>query len=278
MNLRKFGHDAWELLFTKSLHISGLLLLLLAIIDISNVNDWTFNEWGLVEFPLGKIIYYLTIGLTALFGWISYDTAESVATLTKDVKEKGQKIVDLETNVSERVKEMNELFKSYLKLLVETLEFDHTSRISVYKVYEDKFLLMGRSSANPMLETSTRNSYPIDQGFIGKAWAEGEYYVNDLPDPASKNRETYYTKVNQLCKINKDVVLNMNMASRCYYIQRINGYENEPRAIIVLESKEPNAFSKEVVIEPLKIVKDTLVMFIEKNNGVYVANNLNLGL
>lgn len=268
MNIRKIGHIIWDFLFERSLYITSILFVILSVIDISDLNEIKIDQWGLINFPIGKIFYYSITGLTITFGIISTEKANTIKNLETDITEKGSKIIDLENSVNDVVTGMNELFNSYLSLLIESLNFTHMERVSVYKVYQDKFVLIGRSSVNPILTKAGRSSYPITEGLIGKAWAEGEFFITDLPDPNERSGNTYYNRVNQISPISREVVNALNMQSRSYFILRMNGFENRPKAIIVIESQRSGAFQKQEVINKLEGVKQPLVMFIEKNNGV----------
>lgn len=271
INIRKVGHDFWEWLFENAVIATSVLFVAFSIIDISNLNEYKFTGWGLVDFPLGKFFYYIVVILTLVFSYFSYEKSKALKSLENDVKTKGDKIDNLENSLTDIVKEMNELFNSYLTLLVESLNFNHTERISVYKVFDDKFILIGRSSRNPVLEKRNRGNYPINEGFIGKAWEEGFYFIDDLPDPGATERSkgTYYARVNSISPIPRETIDSMSMLSRSFYIERINGYDGKPKAIIVIESKNNNAFEQEDVKDKLETVKQPLIMFIEKNNGVH---------
>jgi hypothetical protein len=278
MDLRKFGHNIIDNLFKYSLHISSILLVALSVIDISNLNDSKVTCWGLKEFPIGKLIYYVVVVATIVFGIFSIQNSQTVSKLERENSENSAKINDLESALNDSITQMNDLFNSYILLIVKNLDFTHTERISVYKVFEEKFLLIGRASTNPNLKKNGRNNYPINEGFIGKGWAEGEFFIDDLPDPTQRNRDPYYTKVNSICPIPKETIKNMNMASRTFFIYRINGYDNQPKAILVIESLREKAFAKEEVIDKLSGIKQPLVMFVEKNNGIRINNQNNLGL
>lgn len=274
--MRNSLHKIIDFLFNKSLYISGIAVIFLSIIDISNINEWKIGAFGVNELEIGRILYYLTVLIALVFGIISITHAKDISELEKDKEEKGLKITDLESTLTEIVFETSDLFNSYIKLIVKNLGFTHQERISVYKVYNDGFKLIGRSSINPNLMEKGRSKYPITDGFIGKGWAEGEYFINNLPDPNARNGNTYYQAVNRINPIERSVVDNMNMKSRTYFVYRINGFDSTPKAILVFESERENAFTKEQIVESLAGVKQPLVMFIEKNNGVKILDNVDL--
>tara|TARA_R110000744_G_scaffold198911_1_gene318144 strand:- start:655 stop:1500 length:846 start_codon:yes stop_codon:yes gene_type:complete len=274
--MRNFIHKIIDWIFDKSLYVSGIAILILSIIDISNINDWKLSVFGIEEFQIGRLTYYTAVIIALIFGIISITHAKNISELEKDKEEKGNKISDLETTLSEIVRETSDLFNSYIKLIVKNLEFTHQERISVYKVYEDNFILIGRSSINPILMEKGRPKYSIREGFIGKGWAEGEYFVDDLPDPTLRNGNTYYNRINEISPISREVVDNLNMKSRTFFVYRINGFDSDPKAVLVFESERENAFNKEDIVESLSGVKQPLVMFIEKNNGVKIMDNREL--
>ena len=276
--IRIILHKLIDWLSKYSGHISCVVIILLSVIDISNLNDWEKSFWGLTDVPIGKIFYYISVVLAVIFGFFGLSNQKDITDLEKDNFQKGSKIIDLENALSDSIKEMNELFNSYLTLMVKNLNFGHNERISVYKVHDGRFVLIGRASDNPNLQKIGRGSYPLEEGLIGKGWAEGEYFIDNLPDPSVRNGETYYTQVNSINGIGREVIRGIKMKSRTYFVYRIKGYENQPKAVLVIESINSNAFTKEDVINKLAGVKQPLVMFIEKNNGVKLQPINNLGL
>lgn len=265
-------------LFDKSSYIASISFVILTIIDISNLNEWQINAFNIPNIALGKIIYYISVIIALIFSVKAISSQVENTTLESENKEQSEKIRDLENSLSEVVSETNELFNSYLKLLVKNLEFTHNERISVYKTYNDEFRLIGRTSVNPNLAKRGRQSYPITEGFIGKGWAEGEYFIENLPCPSKNKGKTYYNAINAISKISKEVVENLNMKSRNFFIYRINGFDNSPKAVLVFESLEPKSFEKDKIIDKLEGVEQPLIMFIEKNNGVKLLENNSLDL
>lgn len=276
--MRRFFHWLVDLLFKYSLYVSSFALLGLNIVDISNVNEKTMLAFGNPLFPIGKVIYYFFCLLALAFGVWAIENSRSVTILEDENREQADKIVDLEIGLNDAKKGMQELFNSYLLLLVKSLNFNHTERISVYKIFDNNFILMGRTSSNPTLRKPGRNHYPLDEGFIGKAWAEGELYINNLPDPAQRGGNQYYTAINAICPIPRPVIQAMNMLSRTFYILRIDGYNQQPKAIIVVESLNPNAFTKADVEQKVADIMQPLIMFVENNNRQAQQSQNQIGL
>ncbi len=272
--MRKFLKRGIDYLFDKSLIISGICVVLLSVIDISNLNEQTIAVFGIEKFQIGKLFYYLVVLFSMIFGFITVNNGQEIEKLENDNNDKSNKINDLESKLNEVVNETNELFNSYLRLLLKNLNFTHTERISVYKVYQDKFKLIGRTSVDPTLSSAGRRDYPITDGFIGKGWREGEFFINKLPDITANRGNTYYNAINKISPIPRNVVNNLRMKSRNFFIYRINGYDGNPKAVLVFESLQPTCFEKDFIIDKLNGVKQPLIMFIEKNNGVVITENI----
>ncbi len=273
--MRIFLKQAIDYLFNKSLIISGICVLVLSIIDISNLNDTTISIFGVDKFEIGKLLYYFTICFGLIFGTISVLNGKEIEKFEAENILKSNKINDLESKLNEVVHETNELFNSYLRLLIKNLNFTHQERISVCKVYNNCFKLIGRTSVDPILMEMGRNEYPIKEGFIGKGWREGEFFINNLPDSTARNGITnYYNTVNRINPIPRTVIDNLKMKSRNFYIYRIEGYDGNPKAVLIFESLNPHCFTKEFIAEKIDGVKQPLIMFVEKNNGLVIAENL----
>ena len=267
MNPRKAGHWLWD----KTCYISGYLsvgfVIALSVIDISNVNEWTKSMFGAEKFEIGKFIYGASVLFAFVFGVISIFNTHETSELEEQGKLKDAKIADLENSLNQVVDETNQLFNSYLKLLTKSLGFGHNERISVYKIYNNEFVRIGRTSDDPNLKNSGRKSYPIHEGLIGKGWSIGEYFIDNLPDPTERTGTTYFNAINAIAQIPRTVIDNINMKSRTYYICRVEGFDSEPKAVFVAESKNPNAFKKEDVLEKIEGIRQPLIMFIEKINN-----------
>lgn len=266
MNIRNLGHKIWDLIFEYSVHVSSLAFIALTVIDISNINIWEVEVFGVPKFAIGKLIYYFCVLVAIIFAIYSLSHSNNIKDLELKNKENDLKISDLENALNEVVSETNELFNSYLKLLSKNLNFSHNERISVYKVYKNEFIMIGRASESPNLKKPGRNKYPISDGFIGKGWDEGEFYINNLPDPDNRNGTSYYNAIIEHTKIAKEIVDSLKMKSRTYYVYRMDGFDNEPKALLVAESKNEAAFTKADIQDKLEGVSQPLVMFIEKVN------------
>lgn len=266
-NPRNAGHLIWDKLCSWSAYLSIIGMVLLTIIDIENIKDQETNILGVDQLKIGLLKYYFSVAFALFFGVLSVFNTRDSSKLEREGMLKDEKIADLENSLNQVVEETNQLFNSYLRLLTKSLGFGHNERISVYKIYNNEFVRIGRTSENPTLKNSGRKSYPIDEGLIGKCWSEGECFIDNLPNPLDKGGTLYFNAMNSVATIPKRVIENLNMKSRTYYIFRFEGFDSEPKAILVAESRNPTAFTKEKVLEQIEGIRQPLIMFIEKINN-----------
>ena len=132
--MRNFLKKIIDFLFDKSLIISGVCFVILSVIDISDLNKTAINAFGSQKFEIGRIFYYVIVSFSLIFGILAVISGKEIENLENDNNIKSLKINDLESKLNEVVIETNELFNSYLRLLLKNLNFTHTERISVYKV------------------------------------------------------------------------------------------------------------------------------------------------
>ena len=69
--MRNFLKKTIDYLFDKSLIFSGLCLVVLTAVDISNINEWKGFFFGIKDFQYGRILYYFTMLCAIIFGIIS---------------------------------------------------------------------------------------------------------------------------------------------------------------------------------------------------------------
>jgi hypothetical protein len=130
-----------------------------------------------------------------------------------------------------------------LEQLSTDLRLYSDGRASLFLCARDHFVLVGRFSANPPYNRATvRPYYPLDQGVIGAAWADGKAADPRLPDPGPANA----TSPNkgwldhQLRKhsITEDVAAAFTMKSRSYAALRLDR-PGHRLGVLVVESTRP---------------------------------------
>lgn len=151
---------------------------------------------------------------------------------------------------------LNNLKKEYYKLCSDNLKelfnsfftkSEGNGRVSIYKYEEDKFILIGRYSNNPIYNKTGRESYPSDEGFISIGWTNGEFIINNLP-VFSTHKRLYIQEVSEKCKIGTNTLNKLPMKSRSFYIKRIDNEDSRnPLGIIVFEQMSPNVIDGNLI-------------------------------
>lgn len=273
MGIRNKGIELWNWCFNNAIWITSISFLLLTIVDISNLNQSEINAFNIEKLQVGRIFYYFLVIITFIFVLFGIDKQITVQKLEDETRKNSHKVSALEDTLSQVVSENMELFNSYLKLLGQKLELSHTERISVYTMNIDKFQLIGRASNNPILAQSGRPSYSLGHGLISKGWEEQNFTILNLPSYDLNNGDDYYNAVNEIKLIGRDIVDNLKMKSRSYVIKSMNGYDGNPRAVIVFESLNENGLNEESINNQITEINAPLVMFIEKNSEVQLKNS-----
>lgn len=133
--------------------------------------------------------------------------------------------------------ELESVPERIVKSLFNFFDFKYTERITLYRFDDTHFVPTGRYSKNKEYKKSGRTQYPKSEGFIGLAWATGEYEVNSLPE---SSRRKYYQAIRTHCNIDESTLRDMKMKSRAYYCVNLDDEHGDPVAVIVFESTHPN--------------------------------------
>ena len=200
---------------------------------------------------------------------IEIEKTNEIDLLNREKNELDIKIQNLESQISKINNNSIDIVEIHLAYLFEKMKLGSNDRISLYKLINDEFYVLGRYSSNPELKKRSRTSYK-KEGLIFKAWQEIKFFKNSgIPVADSKRtkfRRNYYKVVNAFAQIEEETVWNMKMKSRSFYIKAFKDLMNlEQTSIIVIESKNDKAF-EEVEIE-FTLNQDEekrLVAFVEK--------------
>lgn len=189
---------------------------------------------------------------------------KSITSFEKEINDKSAKIQEYESTIEKYGNESYDLFRYSISLLFKDFKLDDRSRISVYKKSNNRFVIMGRFSTNPELDRINRKDYPLEEGFIGKAYREGVFFIDNLPVFKEGVKQKYYDAVTKLCDINKDVLKTISMKSRTYYCKALTDFRAVDRkAVIVIESLDEKKFSKDNIQKALGEEEERLKYFIE---------------
>lgn len=132
------------------------------------------------------------------------------------------------------------------------LEQDSQVRLSLY-VHDGKkrvFIPCGRYSRNPTYARPGRTSYPDNQGCIEKGWSNGWHFDNQVPGESQPVRRRDYNLRNY--NIPHETTDKMTMKSTLYAVKRLDTYEDNQIAVIVVEALDPNAFTKDKLHDTLQ--------------------------
>lgn len=114
-----------------------------------------------------------------------------------------------------------------------------TCRISAYSVERDQFVLLSRSSVNPMHERRGRPTYALDTGVIGEAWArEGarQRFVVDT-------REEWEAELVSSGGFIPEDARALKMFSKSIIAVRVDTASGNKVGMLVLESEDKDEFA-----------------------------------
>jgi hypothetical protein len=191
-----------------------------------------------------------------------------------------QNQLDSTTKELEKVKKAyNDVFEFELIKIYQKLKFGNCERISIYKVEGNNCKVVSRHSIRPEFRSYNKDKiYPLNKGFIGKAWEDNsnEVFITNLPN-YKENPNQYITKCLKLCNIEEDTIKQLSMKCRSYYCKVLrNSDETDNIAIIVFESLNKNGFKKENIDSILNEEDKSLATFIQKIVFEVIKSNTDL--
>ncbi len=203
--------------------------------SIDDVNNQIFQKYKYWTTLIIIVTIVLTI-VTLVFHIIKQESISKLRKANRDLKADR----DLVRN------DLSAVINGYLYGIVENLEFQETDRVTIYS-HDDKFkhfVPFNRISQNPELDKHGRNAYPDNQGYIGKTWREGKFFIDSLPE--WKTNEAEYIKIMKRENFPKGLHKTLRMKSRLFFGWRINDSKDQkPLAILMIESTEPNRWTEE---------------------------------
>lgn len=212
------------------------------------------------RWPVSRTEWAFVIGLlmTLAGGIGSLVTAPGIQRMRREHAE-------LKKNDQDRIRDL-------LIELTRDLGFGFDERISVYIHYKNTFALHARYSKNNIYSRNGRPVYPERQGCIGKAWMQGFFFVDGLPDP-SRDLQLYLREARDKSGMGTTAAKKMKMKSRNY-----GGFVlSDPKTansigVIIFESMKSNKFSTadiQRVKSDLKIAR--IEDFLKDAHGVMLA-------
>lgn len=130
------------------------------------------------------------------------------------------------------------LIRHELLALEERTHLFSSGRVSLFRCDRDYFTLVGRRSARPLFDQSFgRGRYPLDQGVLGRAWAETPVGVPSLPDPGPEGQppKRRWLDAQKKLGVPEEVAAAFTMRSQSYAAFRIADRERS-FGVILFES------------------------------------------
>jgi hypothetical protein len=241
------------------IYLNGLNTLIFAFIGILFELNKNVTRYNISTKTIGWFLFAIVIILTIIqivkqiketksIKKIEKDKTDEINLLKGEKKELDIKIQNLENQISKINHNSIEIVEIHLAYLFEKMKLSNSERISLYKLINNEFYVLGRYSSNPELKRRSRSIYK-KEGLIFKAWQEIKFFKNSgIPIADSKRtkfKKNYYKIINDIAPIDEETVWDMKMKSRCFYIKAFKDLMNlEQTSIIVIESKNDRAFEE----------------------------------
>ncbi|UGQ26830.1 hypothetical protein [Acinetobacter calcoaceticus] len=160
----------------------------------------------------------------------------------------------------------NRLAVGWLKHVFKTKGFGTNERVSIYFELNNEFTLLARYSLNPTYNQIHRQKFPVNQGVISKAWAEGHWIEDRCPvhNLGNSNYKQYMAK--KYCFNQRDI--DKFAMKSCWYVAVAISKADDNVGVIVFESIVQNRITTtdvEELISYCKSEQSHLVQFIEES-------------
>lgn len=139
-----------------------------------------------------------------------------------------------------RLRELHaDLVTNQLIAMQQLFDFTTEDRITVYYEYRDEFYLLARHSLNPAYNKIHRQKFPVNQGVIGFAWHNQEFFENSCP--SFGDSEAYYAYVTAKHNMDAASVNGLTMKS-CRYLAFAIRDAGKHVGVVVFESVNEKFF------------------------------------
>lgn len=198
--------------------------------------EWSGLKWALAAVVLGVISAF------AIFKWFKPTYSELAQQRAHAVEQMNQ----AKEAAADEVRQHRDALQGALdELLVQLATYvcDDTvdTRVSVYSVEGDEFLLLARYSKNPNHERRGRSSYPLNQGAIGVAWARQWVIQNSSEETREGWEESLLEQ-----GFSSEEARHLSMHSRSIYAHRLDR-GSAKAGVVVFEAEDENRFTAKTV-------------------------------
>lgn len=282
---------------------------------ISSISCSFISDYSISKVWESSHIDYLVVKVTAiiltcpwtwvLFGGLlvilnCYASNESTKALEQenedlknDLNDKRIKLLNKNTEVTnlnnqkngyqENIQELNEkiyvlqnrLAIGWLKHVFKNKSFGTNERVSIYFELNNEFTLLARYSLNPTYNQIHRQKFPVNQGVISKAWAEGHWIENGCPVHSLSNYD-YKQYMAKKYSFSLKEIEKFAMKS-CWYVAVAISKADDNIGVIVFESILQNRMNDTDVghlISYCKSEQSHLVQFIEESIALENAKRM----
>src|SRR3954453_4517060 len=173
--------------------------------------------------------------LIAIAGILAAAEAALVTRRQRRLSQLEAERTELQTGADAAEAALLHLMRDELIALEATAHLYSNERVSVFRCDGDCFTLVARRSRRPLFDESLgRERHPLDQGVLGRAWADGVADERGLPDPGPEThapRRGWLMAQERRWQVPESVAGRFVMRSQSYVSVRI---EEQQRALGVI--------------------------------------------
>lgn len=233
--------------------------------------------------PISGSIFFLLLTLWGAVGQAkdlralkatNDSSAEEIASLKLENEKLRREVLDRENRLRTEIENnyvlAEELISSFKKIahlwtcqIFNEMAFTVKHRISIYYLDADKknLVLLDRFAKNHEFNQPGRPFFARNQGVIGKAWAEGEYFEKKIPIFNRKNTN-YYQYLEDNYGFSRDISSRLRMKSCTIGGFAIEDAHGHHIGVIIFESQDQNDFDDSRLRDLVKRENHRLVEFI----------------
>ena len=249
----------------------------------SSFSDYLAALWFIIWNPIAGTIFCVVLTVIGAIGQAGDSKAlkednkakeKSINELNDENKSLSEKNTVLENNVRVEIENnyqlAEELVTAFRRIahlwtcqIFNELSLSVKHRISIYYLDSDRenLVLLDRFAKNHDFNQPGRPYFPKDQGVIGKAWAEGEFFEKKIPVFNRKNTN-YYQYLDTNYGFGRDISSRLRMKSCTIGGFAIEDAHGHHIGVVIFESQDQNDFNEEQLREIVKRENHRLVDFI----------------
>lgn len=237
--------------------ISCILFIIIPLLLTNNPLDKWFNCHPNVKYWFNVLLWFFLIITILFYLLMRYSIHKTEIAKKKYYDDLISRNKEYERLKAYIITTRWDIVSSFLCKFIIRLKiiFSSNERINLYMKQKDDFLLIGRYSENPNFSKKGLNSGLLpDDGILKTIWENGEDVIKLSGSSFrtwKKEMKKYFT--------NKTNASNKRMPSCFLYGIRLNGEDNKPKYVLLIESIKSNTYDdKNLKTEFLKHTEDLL--------------------